>query len=59
MNVHPIRNDDDHATALRRIEQLWDAPEGSEESDELEVLALLVSAYEEERWPTDVVPSPL
>jgi len=41
--VRPIRNDADHAAALRRIEELWEAPEGSEEGDELEVLALLVS----------------
>jgi HTH-type transcriptional regulator/antitoxin HigA len=52
--VKPIRNDADHAAALQRIEELWDAPEGSEESDELEVLALLVSVYEDARWPIDV-----
>ena len=51
MVVKPIRNDADHAAALRRIEELWDAPEDSEESDELEVLAILVSVYEDARWP--------
>jgi HTH-type transcriptional regulator/antitoxin HigA len=51
--VKPIRNDVDHAAALRRIEELWDAPEDSEESDELEVLAILVSVYEDARWPID------
>jgi len=51
--VRPIRNDADHAAALRRIEELWEAPEGSEEGDELEVLALLVSVYEDARWPID------
>jgi hypothetical protein len=50
--VRPIRNDAHHAAALRRIEELWEAPEGSEESDELEVFAILVSAYEDARWPT-------
>ena len=53
MVVKPIRNDVDHAAALRRIEELWDAPEDSEESDELEVLAILVSVYEDARWPID------
>ena len=53
MVVRPIRNDADHAAALRRIEELWEAPEGSEEGDELEVLALLVSVYEDARWPID------
>jgi len=37
--VRPIRNNAGHAAAPRRIEELWEAPEGSEESDELEVLA--------------------
>ena len=53
MDVRPIRNDADHAAALRRIEELWEAPEGSEESDELEVLSTLVSVYEDTRWPID------
>lgn len=53
MVVKPIRNDADHAAALRRIEELWEAPEGSEESDELEVLSTLVSVYEDARWPID------
>ena len=30
---------------------MWEAPYGSEESDELEVLAILVSVYEDARWP--------
>jgi HTH-type transcriptional regulator / antitoxin HigA len=51
--IRPIRNDEDHAAALRRIEELWEAPEGSEDSDELEVLATLVSVYEDARWPID------
>jgi HTH-type transcriptional regulator / antitoxin HigA len=53
MVVRPIRNDADHAAALRRIEELWEAPEGSEDSDELEVLSILVSVYEDARWPID------
>jgi HTH-type transcriptional regulator/antitoxin HigA len=51
--IRPIRNDKDHAAALRRIEELWQAPDGSEESDELEVLAILVNAYEDTRWPIE------
>jgi HTH-type transcriptional regulator/antitoxin HigA len=53
MVVRAIRNDQDHAAALLRIEQLWQAPEGSDEREELEVLAILVDAYEDSRWPTD------
>jgi len=53
MVVRPIRNDVDHTAALRRIEELWEAPEGSEEYDELDVLATLVDRYEDTRWPTE------
>lgn len=51
MDVHPIRTDADHAAALARIEALWSTEPGTAEHDELEVLAVLVSAYEDEHWP--------
>ena len=50
MPIRPIRNDEDHAAAVAEIERLWGAPAGSPEGDRLEVLATLVSAYEDERW---------
>jgi HTH-type transcriptional regulator/antitoxin HigA len=51
MNMRSIRSDDDHAAALRRIEELWDAPPASEQGAELDALVTLVVAYEESRWP--------
>ncbi|MDB5618342.1 helix-turn-helix domain-containing protein [Tardiphaga sp.] len=51
MDIRPIRNDDDHAAALREIERLWGASAGSEDGDKLDVLATLVERYEEARWP--------
>lgn len=51
MDIRPIRNDADHRAALREIEILWDAPEGSDEADKLDILAALVENYEEDRWP--------
>jgi HTH-type transcriptional regulator/antitoxin HigA len=51
MDIRPIRNAEDHATALAEMETLWDAPEGSPEYDRLDVLATLVNAYEAARWP--------
>jgi hypothetical protein len=33
MEIRPIRNDDDHAAALREIEKLWGAAAGTEEGD--------------------------
>ncbi len=51
MNIRPIRTEEDYEAALARIEALWDAAPGSEEADELEVLATLVDVYEEEHEP--------
>jgi len=42
MEIHPIRNDDDHAAALREIERLWGAAAGTEDGDKLDILATLV-----------------
>jgi HTH-type transcriptional regulator / antitoxin HigA len=51
MDIRPIRTDEDHRSALREIEQLWDAAPGSAEADRLDVLATLVEHYEEARHP--------
>ncbi len=46
MTVRPIRNDRDHARALKEIKRLWGAKRGSSEADRLDVLVTLVDAYE-------------
>ena len=51
MEIRPIRNDADHEAALREIERLWDAAEGTEDADKLDILATLVEKYEAGRWP--------
>jgi len=48
MRIRPIKNGADYKAAVARIEKLWDAPAGSEDADTLEVLAVLVDAYESE-----------
>jgi HTH-type transcriptional regulator/antitoxin HigA len=53
MTIRPIRNDRDHAAALRRIETLMDAEPGTAAADELDVLATLVEAYEDRHFPID------
>ena len=53
MGIKPIRNTRDHDKALREIEKLWGAPEGSPRGDRLEVLIALVDAYERMRFPMD------
>ncbi len=51
MDITPIKTDDDHRAALRVIETLWGAADGTAEGDHLDVLVTLVEAYEERRWP--------
>jgi HTH-type transcriptional regulator/antitoxin HigA len=53
VQIRPIHTKEDHDAALRRIEALWGAPEGSVEGDELDILATLVERYEEARWPVE------
>ena len=58
MAIKPIRGEADYERALRRMEALWDSPEGSAETDELDVLATLIEAYEREHYPIDP-PNPI
>lgn len=58
MQVKPIRSKKDHAEALRRIEELWGATQGTEEGDLLDVLVMLVEVYEREHFPIDL-PDPV
>jgi len=58
MDIKPIKNERDYEQALRRVESLWQSPEGSAESDELDVLATLIEAYERDRYPIDL-PDPV
>ena len=51
VTVRPIRSEEDYEAALARIGALMQAKPGSPEEDELDVLADLVMAYEEERYP--------
>ena len=59
MEIHPIRNDDDHAAAIREIEKLWGAAPGTEEGDKLDILVTLVEKYEDGRWPNIDVSDPI
>ena len=50
MTIRPIRNESDHESALKRIESLMSAKQGTAEGDELDVLATLVEAYENKHF---------
>ena len=51
MELKPIRTKKDYQAALKAIESLWSAKDGSANADRLEVLAMLVERYEREHYP--------
>ena len=51
VNVRPIRTEADYEAALARVAELMDAPEGTPEVEELDVLADLVEVYEDRHFP--------
>jgi len=58
MQLKPIKTDADHEAALKEIERLWGAAEGSADGDRLEILITLTEAYEEAHFPMDM-PDPI
>jgi HTH-type transcriptional regulator / antitoxin HigA len=50
MEISPIRNEKDHAAALREIERLWGAAPDTDDGDKLDILVTLVEKYEDRRW---------
>ena len=55
MELRPIRSKRDYERALNEVQALWNAKEGTRESDRLVVLVLLIEAYEREHFP---IPAP-
>ncbi len=51
MKLRPIRTKREHQAALDEVDTLWNAPQGSPAADRLEVLVLLIEAYEREHYP--------
>ena len=58
MELRPIRSKREHQAALEEAEALWNAPEGSLEADRLEVLTLIIEAYERDHFPIEA-PDPI
>ena len=55
MNLRPIRNEEDYETALEEIAALWAAEPDTADADRLDILVMLVEAYEAEHYP---IPEP-
>jgi HTH-type transcriptional regulator/antitoxin HigA len=58
MELKPIKTEIDYKVALKRLEEIFDAKLGSLESDELEILGLMVDDYENKHYPIDA-PDPI
>ena len=51
--IKPIRNDAEYQKALNRLEKIFNAKQGTNEGDELEVLSILIDNYENEHFHID------
>ncbi len=58
MKIKPIRTETDYQQALERLEVLFDAKIGTLESDEADVLGLLIDEYEKKHYPIEA-PDPV
>jgi HTH-type transcriptional regulator/antitoxin HigA len=58
MNLKPIKTEADYRAALKRLEVIFDAKPGTPESDELEILGLMVDDYENKHYPIEA-PDPI
>jgi len=58
MDIKIIKKKADYEKALKRLEILFDAPVGTPESDEADVLALLIDDYEKKHFPIEA-PDPI
>lgn len=51
MKIKPIKTEREHQEALDEISRLLDSAEGSKDAERLELLSILVEAYEDENMP--------
>ena len=56
--LKPIRSESEYDVALAEVDALMGTAPDTPESDRLEVLSVLIEAYEAERWPV-VAPDPV
>ena len=58
MEFRPIKNETDYQNTLERLENVFDAPIGTPESDEADILAIMVEDYEKKHYTIDA-PDPI
>ena len=58
MNIKPIKTKTDYKEALKRLEIIFDAVVGSPESDEADLIGLMIDDYEKKHFPINA-PDPI
>ncbi len=58
MTLKLIKTENDYQAALLRLDKIFDAKTGSNESDEADILALLIDDYENKYYPIEA-PDPI
>jgi HTH-type transcriptional regulator / antitoxin HigA len=58
MNIKQIKTEADYRLSLNRLAEVFDAPISTPESDEADILGLLVDDYEKKHYPI-AVPDPI
>ncbi len=58
MELKPIKSETDYQSALKRLELVFDAPTGTPESDEADILGLMVDEYEKKHYRIEA-PDPI
>ena len=58
MTLKLIKTENDYQIALARLDEIFDAKSGSAESDEADILALLIDEYENKNFPIEA-PDPI
>ena len=51
MDIQPIRTEADYEAALLEVENLWNAEKGTPDGDKLDILIMLVEAWEDKHDP--------
>jgi len=58
MEIKLIKTEQDYQVALAKLDELFDAPKGTTESEYADVLALIIDEYENKHYPIEA-PDPI
>ncbi len=58
MNIKLIKTEADYLKALKRLEEIFDSKIGTPESDEADILGLMIDDYEKKNYPIEA-PDPI